>query len=64
MTGTPPTDLGIVRRWIARIRWEQEYDEAMRCRDWQTCEYLMENPPPKLPWLIDRFAYLCSGRWV
>jgi hypothetical protein len=26
-----------------QVEWERAYDEAMQWRDWQTCEYLIDE---------------------
>ena len=53
-----------VSRYIDRLRWENDYAEAMRWRDWQTCDQLMDEQPSPLPWLVEKFVYLASGRWL
>ncbi len=64
MTGSPRTDLGILRRYIARMRWEVQYDTALQMRDWQTCEILRQDRPEPLPWLLEKFVVLALGSWI
>ncbi len=39
-----------------RLVWERELDDAMRWRDWQTCDQLLEEQPPET-----RLACLIRG---
>ena len=38
------------KRPTARARWERDYHEAASRRDWQTCDYLLDEEPRGKGW--------------
>lgn len=54
--------MNLVRLYLERVRWEKAYTRAVQIRDWQTCDILSDVRPPALPWPLETFVCLASGR--